>query len=274
MIKNTCSSEQQFPFMQRSLYGRMFQKSIGDLKRWQTMYVIQGRFRSTGRGGGSSLSSPSSRWSSAPSGTPSVPSPSLQRRWRGRGFRLDWNPGVRLDRLNNCLVHLVGLPRLCNLVSSICSCSLSKLKIFCGNISKKTKIYPPTLNLPKVAASFCMLAGACLRCLPLLIPSMGSSFTALCHAGRYLSFTVPDDAILLDKQSSKYRSSSSWPGSFINMIAGPIAMSAPIQISAAWFPPQVHFCNIWPCISIYLKERTRATSIGQMFNALGVREAS
>ena len=32
-------------------------------------------------------------------------------------------------------------------------------------------------------------------------------------------------------------------------------MSAPIQISASWFPPH---------------ERTRATSIGQMFNALGV----
>ena len=41
------------------------------------------------------------------------------------------------------------------------------------------------------------------------------------------------------------------PGSFINMIAGPIAMSAPIQISAAWFPPQVHssifssYCNFF-----------------------------
>ena len=32
-------------------------------------------------------------------------------------------------------------------------------------------------------------------------------------------------------------------------------MSAPIQISATWFPPQ---------------ERTRATSISQMFNAVGV----
>ena len=32
-------------------------------------------------------------------------------------------------------------------------------------------------------------------------------------------------------------------------------MSAPIQISAAWFPPN---------------ERTRATSVAQMFNALGV----
>jgi len=41
----------------------------------------------------------------------------------------------------------------------------------------------------------------------------------------------------------------------INAIAGPIAMGAPIQISSAWFPPH---------------ERTRATSIGQMFNPLGV----
>ena len=38
-------------------------------------------------------------------------------------------------------------------------------------------------QLFQVAASLCMLAGACLRCLPLLIPSMESSFTALCHAG-------------------------------------------------------------------------------------------
>ena len=34
-----------------------------------------------------------------------------------------------------------------------------------------------------------------------------------------------------------------------------MAMSAPMTISALWFPPN---------------ERTRATSIGQMFNALGV----
>ena len=54
----------------------------------------------------------------------------------------------------------------------------------------KPKIYSPTLHLPEVAASFCMLAGACLRCLPLLIPSMGSSFTALCHAGRYLFLMI------------------------------------------------------------------------------------
>ena len=44
-------------------------------------------------------------------------------------------------------------------------------------------------------------------------------------------------------------------GSVLNGVAGPIAMSAPITISALWFPPN---------------ERTRATSIGQMFNALGV----
>ena len=41
----------------------------------------------------------------------------------------------------------------------------------------------------------------------------------------------------------------------MNNISGPIAMSAPMTISALWFPPH---------------ERTRATSIGQMFNALGV----
>ena len=44
-------------------------------------------------------------------------------------------------------------------------------------------------------------------------------------------------------------------GSVLNGVAGPVAMSAPITISAHWFPPN---------------ERTRATSIGQMFNALGV----
>ena len=84
------------------------------------------------------------------------------------------------------------------------------------------------------------------RCLPLWIPSLGG-FEALAHLAAVL-----------------------------NGIAGPIAMSAPItvsglsavcrahpgliitrtlQISAAWFPPE---------------ERTRATSIGQMCNALGV----
>ena len=44
-------------------------------------------------------------------------------------------------------------------------------------------------------------------------------------------------------------------GSILTGISGPVAMSAPITISALWFPPN---------------ERTRATSIGQMFNALGV----
>ena len=64
-----------------------------------------------------------------------------------------------------------------------------------------------------------------IRCLPLWFPSLGG-FTILCHLG-----------------------------AFINGIGGPILMSAPIQISATWFPPQ---------------ERTRATSISQMFNAVGV----
>ena len=41
----------------------------------------------------------------------------------------------------------------------------------------------------------------------------------------------------------------------MNGVGGPVAMSAPILISAAWFPAG---------------ERTRATSIGQMANALGV----
>ena len=44
-------------------------------------------------------------------------------------------------------------------------------------------------------------------------------------------------------------------GSIINSVSGPVAFSAPLTISAHWFPPN---------------ERTRATSIGQMFNALGV----
>ena len=70
-----------------------------------------------------------------------------------------------------------------------------------------------------------MFVGSVLRCLPLWFPSIGH-FTLLCHLG-----------------------------GFINAIGGPIAMAAPIQISAAWFPPN---------------ERTRATSISQMFNALGV----
>ena len=44
-------------------------------------------------------------------------------------------------------------------------------------------------------------------------------------------------------------------GSIINSVSGPVAFSAPLTISAHWFPPN---------------ERTRSTSIGQMFNALGV----
>ena len=71
------------------------------------------------------------------------------------------------------------------------------------------------------------MISSCVRCIPLWFPSLGNtSFNVLCHAGAVL-----------------------------NGLSGPVAMSAPIQISAAWFPPN---------------ERTRATSIGQMFNALGV----
>ena len=82
-----------------------------------------------------------------------------------------------------------------------------------------------SLRYSVVAGTACMFVGSVLRCLPLLFPSVGH-FTLLCHLG-----------------------------GFINAIGGPIAMAAPIQISAAWFPPN---------------ERTRATSISQMFNALGV----
>ena len=60
-------------------------------------------------------------------------------------------------------------------------------------------------------------------------------------------------------------------GSIINAIGGPIAMGAPIQISAAWFPPHVRRLPFHFELRIFFQERTRATSIGQMFNALGVR---
>ena len=60
-------------------------------------------------------------------------------------------------------------------------------------------------------------------------------------------------------------------GAIINAIGGPIAMGAPIQISAAWFPPHVSCLPSHFQLDIHVQERTRATSIGQMFNALGVR---
>ena len=60
-------------------------------------------------------------------------------------------------------------------------------------------------------------------------------------------------------------------GAIINAIGGPIAMGAPIQISAAWFPPHVSRLPSHFWLDIHVQERTRATSIGQMFNALGVR---
>merc|ERR1712012_1113029 len=82
-----------------------------------------------------------------------------------------------------------------------------------------------SLRYSVLAAALVTFLGPTLRCLPLWFPSL-SGFTLLCHIG-----------------------------AFINGVGGPINMAAPIQISAAWFPPH---------------ERTRATSIGQMFNALGV----
>lgn len=83
-----------------------------------------------------------------------------------------------------------------------------------------------SLRYSVVAGTSCMLIASSIRCLPLLIPGISDTFTGFCMAG-----------------------------AIINAIAGPVAMAAPIQISATWFPPH---------------ERTRATSIGQMFNALGV----
>ena len=82
-----------------------------------------------------------------------------------------------------------------------------------------------SLRYSVLAAALVTFLGPTLRCLPLWFPSL-PGFTLLCHIG-----------------------------AFINGVGGPINMAAPIQISAAWFPPH---------------ERTRATSIGQMFNALGV----
>ena len=100
----------------------------------------------------------------------------------------------------------------------------------------------------QVAGGVCMLVGPSIRCLPLLIPALSPHFTLFCHAG--------------DKRSPK-----PIPGAIINAMAGPVAMAAPIQISAAWFPP-----HVGPLIHDAVnQERTRATSIGQMFNALGVR---
>jgi len=86
-----------------------------------------------------------------------------------------------------------------------------------------------SLRLSVVVAVLCMVFGAVVRCLPQVVSIDQDSFDILCNIG-----------------------------AFVNAMAGPIAMSAPIQISSAWFPPM---------------ERTFATSIGQMFNALGVGES-
>jgi len=84
-----------------------------------------------------------------------------------------------------------------------------------------------SLRLSLVVGTTCVLVATVLRCLPLLVPSMGDqAFEYLCHVS-----------------------------AFVNAITGPIAMAAPIQLSSSWFPPN---------------ERTRATSISQMCNALGI----
>ena len=69
--------------------------------------------------------------------------------------------------------------------------------------------------------------GSCLRCLPLLLPSLSlPAYTALARLAACLVAA-----------------------------AGPTAMAAPLQLSAAWFPPG---------------QRQPATSVAQLCNALGV----
>ena len=128
------------------------------------------------------------------------------------------------------------------------------------HFNENTNIYmysqiDPQPNPPKVAASFCMLVGACLRCLPLLIPSIESSFTNLCHAGQHFLFTVLSHIFLTRFFHKHDRRSNCHVGSNSNL--------------RRLVSPTGSFFHLF--ISISLKERTRATSIGQMFNALGVR---
>jgi len=59
-----------------------------------------------------------------------------------------------------------------------------------------------SLRWSVVIAAFCMLLGSSIRCLPLVFPLDDEAFTYLCHAG-----------------------------AIINAICGPVAMSAPIQVS-------------------------------------------
>jgi len=78
-----------------------------------------------------------------------------------------------------------------------------------------------------VLGAILMVVGSGLRCVPLIWPSVSNNvFEILCHIC-----------------------------SAINCMGGPVAMAAPLQISAAWFP---------------VNERTTATSIAQMANSLGV----
>ena len=116
---------------------------------------------------------------------------------------------------NYCIFHILSPISLHSLVKSQIRC------FTCSRLSVSgvnNKVVSGFINQKYLILFHC-------RCIPLWFPSFGG-FDVLCHLGAWL-----------------------------NGIGGPIAMSAPIQISASWFPPH---------------ERTRATSIGQMFNALGV----
>merc|ERR1739838_665760 len=84
-----------------------------------------------------------------------------------------------------------------------------------------------SLRWSVIVGSCMTMLGAVLRCIPLVYPSISlSNYTILCYISACCIST-----------------------------AGPIAMSAPLLITACWFPP---------------RERNTATSVGQLFNVLGV----
>jgi len=119
------------------------------------------------------------------------------------------------------------------------------------------------LRLSLVVTSAAMFLGSTVRCLPLWFPSLeGSGTESDFNSTRNFenSLQMRVDYIEQNNGTSsdhefKVFTALCHLGAWLNGVAGPIAMSAPIKISALWFPPN---------------ERTRATSIGQMFNALGV----
>merc|ERR1711892_850913 len=84
-----------------------------------------------------------------------------------------------------------------------------------------------SLRWSVILGCFMTMVGALLRCIPLVYPSIPlQHYTILCYLSACCIST-----------------------------AGPIAMSAPLQLTACWFPP---------------RERNTATSVGQLLNALGV----